>query len=61
MVNNVADEMKKPHFITMSGPTVFTELKMMFPNGALTNVSFEDMVVILKARFDKTETDLTVL
>lgn len=57
-VNGVQDEMKKAHLITLSGQTVFTELKLLFPNGALTAASYDDMVTRLKSRFDKTETDI---
>ena len=53
LVNHVSNDMKKAHLITMSGPTVFTELKLLFPNDGLTNASYEDMVSKLKLRFDK--------
>ena len=58
VVNNVAADAKRAHFITLSGPTVFTELKLLYPNGNLAEVEYEDMVSKLRARFDKTESDL---
>lgn len=58
IVNNVAAEAKRAHFITLSGPSVFAELKLLYPNGNLSEISYEDMIAKLRARFDKTESDL---
>lgn len=56
-MNKVEKENYKAYFITMSGPTVFTELKLLFPNTELTQVSYDEMIRKLKSRLDKTETD----
>lgn len=58
IVNKVQPEAKRAHFITLSGPTVFAELKLLYPNGNLSEISYDDMIAKLRARFDKTESDL---
>ncbi|XP_058462870.1 uncharacterized protein K02A2.6-like [Malaya genurostris] len=58
LMNDVKNENKKAHFITLSGPAVFSELKLLFPNNDLANVAYEDMISKLKSRFDKTESDI---
>ncbi|XP_058814399.1 uncharacterized protein LOC131678341 [Topomyia yanbarensis] len=57
-MSNVAEDAKKSHFITLSGPSVFSELKLLFPNASLTDISYETMIEKLKARFDKVESDI---
>ncbi|XP_058833635.1 uncharacterized protein LOC131691339 isoform X2 [Topomyia yanbarensis] len=57
-MNNVKEHAKKAHFITLSGPIVFSELKLLFPTTNLSDVSYETMIDKLKSRFDKTESEL---
>ncbi|XP_055624524.1 uncharacterized protein LOC129767540 [Toxorhynchites rutilus septentrionalis] len=57
-MNKVLEGEKRDHFITLSGPVIFRELKLLYPNSNLADVSYEDMVAKLKARLDKTESDL---
>lgn len=57
-MNKVPDEEKRDHFITLSGPTIFRELKLLYPNSNLAEVPYKEMVDKLKARLDKTESDL---
>lgn len=59
MVNNVAEDAKRAHFITLSALIVFAELKLLFPNTVLSSIAYSDMVTELRARFHKTESDLT--
>ncbi|XP_062539510.1 uncharacterized protein LOC134207707 [Armigeres subalbatus] len=56
--NGVADEMKKAHLITLGGPVMYTELKLLYPNGALSTAAYADIVAKLKARLDKVEPDV---
>lgn len=56
--NNVSNEHKRACFITLSGPIIYHELKLLFPTNNLKEVSYEDMVAKLRTRIDKTESDL---
>ncbi|XP_058837820.1 uncharacterized protein LOC131693733 isoform X2 [Topomyia yanbarensis] len=53
VANNVDENLKKAHFITLAGPLVYAELKLQYPVENLNNVSYNDMVKKLKNRFDK--------
>lgn len=53
MANKVDEEMKKAHFITMSGPSVFSELKLLYPNSNISDIPYSDMIKKLKSRLDK--------
>lgn len=55
-MNKVTDEAKRDHFITLSGPFIFRELKLLYPNTDLAQV---EMVNKLTARLDKTESDIS--
>ncbi|XP_029711471.1 uncharacterized protein LOC115256694 [Aedes albopictus] len=57
-MNKIPDEEKRAHFVTLGGPTVFRELKLLFPNTNLAEVAYQEMIDKLKARLDKTESDL---
>ncbi|XP_062711362.1 uncharacterized protein LOC134289499 [Aedes albopictus] len=57
-LNNVSADAKRACFITLGGPVIFHELKLLFPTSNLTTVSYEDMVAKLRTRLDKTESDL---
>lgn len=57
-MNKIPDEDKRDHFITLSGPIIFRELKLLFPNSNLAEVLYTEMLSKLKARLDKTESDL---
>lgn len=57
-MNKIPDEEKRAHFITLSGPIIFRELKLLYPNSNLAEVPYEEMITKLKARLDKTESDL---
>lgn len=56
--NEVTDEMKKAHLITLGGPVMYSELKLLYPNGALATAVYADIVAKLKARLDKIEPDV---
>ncbi|XP_058445611.1 uncharacterized protein K02A2.6-like [Malaya genurostris] len=58
IMNNVTDESKKAHFVTLGGPIIFSELKLLFPNGKLVEAPYNEIVAKLKLRFDKVESDL---
>lgn len=57
-MNKVPDEAKRDHFITLSGPFIFRELKLLYPNTDLAEVNYTEMVDKLKARLEKTESDI---
>lgn len=57
-MNKVPVEEKRDHFITLSGPVIFRELKLLYPNSNLAEVPYDEMINKLKARLDKTESDL---
>ncbi|XP_055599178.1 uncharacterized protein K02A2.6-like [Uranotaenia lowii] len=54
-VNNISDIQRKPLLFTLSGPVVFDELMLLFPNDQLANAEYDDMIDRLKQRFDKKE------
>lgn len=56
--NGIENNLKKPHFITLGGPVVYKEIKLLYPNTSVSEVSYTDLVAKLKARLDKTESDL---
>ncbi|XP_055596439.1 uncharacterized protein LOC129746663 isoform X2 [Uranotaenia lowii] len=53
VVNNILGENRKAHLITLSGQAVFTQLKLLFPNGKLESATYEEIVEKLKTRYDK--------
>ncbi|XP_055599174.1 uncharacterized protein K02A2.6-like [Uranotaenia lowii] len=56
--NQTPDERKRSLFITLSGPIIFNELKLLYPGQNLNTVNYNDMIARLKARFDKEDTDV---
>ncbi|XP_055599783.1 uncharacterized protein LOC129748990 isoform X2 [Uranotaenia lowii] len=60
LVNKISDDDKKAHFITLAGPFIFTELKLLFPGpGKLTEASFSQIVAALKTRIDKVDDEVS--
>lgn len=57
-VNKIRDDEKKAYFITISGPVIFAEMKLLYPAGNFEEASLDDIVSKLKSRLDKTDTDL---
>ncbi|XP_058464933.1 uncharacterized protein LOC131438735 isoform X2 [Malaya genurostris] len=59
IVNKIEDDNdKRAYFITMGGPVIFSQLKLLFPTGNFENVPYEELISKLKARLDRTESDL---
>lgn len=56
--NNIQENLRRPHFITLGGPVVYKELKLLYPSTSINEVSYADMIARLKSRLDKTESDL---
>lgn len=56
--NGIQENLRRPHFITLGGPVVYKELKLLYPNSSINDVPYEDMIARLKSRLDKTESDL---
>ncbi|XP_055599581.1 uncharacterized protein LOC129748837 [Uranotaenia lowii] len=56
--NQTPDDRKRSLFITLSGPVIFSELKLLFPGQNLNTVTYTDMIARLKSRFDKEDTDV---
>lgn len=56
-LNKIKDEDKKDYFATLCGPSVYSEVKLLFPNTNYSDIIYDEMVSKLKSRFDKTETD----
>lgn len=57
-LNNVADNMKKSLFITMSGPVIFEEVKLIYPGQDVMTIDYADMIQKLKNWFDKIEPNM---
>ncbi|XP_055551680.1 uncharacterized protein LOC129734011 [Wyeomyia smithii] len=58
LANDINEESRKAHFITLSGPFVYAELKLLFPLDNLNTILYGDMIKKLKSRFDKTPSGL---
>ncbi|XP_062710644.1 uncharacterized protein LOC134288785 [Aedes albopictus] len=58
VINAITDQNKKAYLIPLSGPIIFSELRLLYPRESLSEVTYPDMVAKLKARLDKTESDL---
>lgn len=56
-LNKIKEEDKKDYFATLCGPSVYSEVKLLFPNTNYSDIKFDEMVTKLKSRFDKTESD----
>ncbi|XP_055545325.1 uncharacterized protein LOC129730199 [Wyeomyia smithii] len=56
--NNVPESSQKALFITLSGPAVFEELKLLYPARDLSTLQYAEIIKKLKERFDKKESDL---
>ncbi|KXJ82796.1 hypothetical protein RP20_CCG011342 [Aedes albopictus] len=57
-VNKIKEEDKMAYFITMSGPVIFAEIKLLYPTGDFEKAALDDIVNKLKNRLDKTDPDL---
>lgn len=57
-VNKVKDEDKMAYFITLSGPVIFEEIKLLYPTGNFEEIPFDDLINKLKNRLDKIDPDL---
>ncbi|XP_062698860.1 uncharacterized protein LOC115268956 [Aedes albopictus] len=57
-VNNVEEKNKLAYFITMSGPVIFAEIRLLYPAGNFEQASLGDIVSKLKNRLDKTDPDM---
>ena len=45
IVNKIEDsEVKKAHFITLGGPVVYSQLKLLYPAGNFDEVSYDDLI-----------------
>lgn len=58
--NAIQEHSRKPHFITLGGPVVYKELKLLYPNTNIAEVDYKEMVSKLKTRLDKTESDFQI-
>lgn len=47
-VNNVKDEDRMAYFITLSGPAIFEEVKLLYPTGNFEEIPFDDLINKLK-------------
>ncbi|KXJ79949.1 hypothetical protein RP20_CCG027442 [Aedes albopictus] len=57
-VNKISEDDKMAYFITLSGPVMFDEIKLLYPAGNFEEAAFDDLISKLKNRLDKTEPDL---
>lgn len=57
-LNKVKDEDKMAYLITLGGPVIFEEIKLLYPAGDFEKIAFEDLIAKLKNRLDKTDPDL---
>ena len=58
VLNNISDSNKKNLFITLSGPVIFEEVKLIFPGVAIAAIDYDDMISKLKERLDKTKPNM---
>ncbi|XP_065083728.1 uncharacterized protein LOC135705805 [Ochlerotatus camptorhynchus] len=49
-LNKVSIETKRAYFVTLSGPVIFHELKLLFPTSNLNTVSYDDMIANLREK-----------
>lgn len=57
-INKIKDEDKMAYFISLSGPTIFEEMKLLYPTGNFEEIPFDDLITKLKNRLDKIDPDL---
>lgn len=50
--------MKQGYFVTLGGPVIFSEIKLLFPTKNVASITYEEMTTKLKSRLDKKESDL---
>lgn len=53
-LNNIPEAMKKNLFITLSGPTIFDEISLIYPGVDIMTIDYNEMINKLKERLDKT-------
>ncbi|XP_062558564.1 uncharacterized protein LOC134223430 [Armigeres subalbatus] len=58
ILNNISDSNKKNLFITLSGPVIFEEVKLIFPGATIASIDYTQMVNKLKERLDKTKPNM---
>ena len=54
----VGNEDKKAYFITLGGPVVFSQLKLLYPTGNFDSITYDEMIIKLTSRLDKTESKM---
>lgn len=57
-VNKIKDEDRMAYFVTLSGPVMFDEIKLLYPVGNFEEAEFDDLIAKLKNRLDKIDPDL---
>ncbi|XP_062698443.1 uncharacterized protein K02A2.6-like [Aedes albopictus] len=53
-LNNIPEATKKNLFITLSGPTIFDEICLIYPGVDIMTIDYDEMINKLKERLDKT-------
>lgn len=56
--NEVPEAKRKSHFMNLCGPFVYSQLKLLLNKDALAKATYDEIVVKLKQKLDKTEPDL---
>ena len=56
--NQTPDDRKRSMFITLGGPAVFSELKLLYPGQSLSTLTYTEIIAKLKSRFDKIDSDV---
>lgn len=54
LASKVPEGERKSHFITLGGPHIYSELRLLFPTGNLIDLPLATMIEKLKMRIDKT-------
>lgn len=57
-LNNIPEGTKKNLFITLSGPAIFDEIKLIYPEAKIEEIDYNQMIAKLKERLDKTQPNM---
>lgn len=57
-LNSIPEGTKKNLFITLSGPVIFDEIKLIYPETEIDDIDYNQMIAKLKERLDKTQPNM---
>lgn len=56
--NQIDDNRKRSTFCTLSGPAIYSEIKLLFPGKRVKELSYTEIIQKLKSRYDKIDSDV---